>query len=135
MGVLLGSCTTGLVFGCNVAAIIRASRTDSGFDRDGIAVLLKGDRHSMFWWNIFLHIAINAFSTFLLAASNYTMQILNGPTRSEIDRTHQRGRWLEIGLLSLRNLKHISRKRAVLCAVLALSSIPLHLLSVQHLIC
>ncbi|UPX15171.1 uncharacterized protein EKO05_0005628 [Ascochyta rabiei] len=66
-------------------------------------------------------------SSILLASSNYTMQVLSSPTRREIDRAHYRGDWLEVGILSTRNLPKISRKRAVLCITLALSSIPLHL--------
>ncbi|KAF1945579.1 hypothetical protein EJ02DRAFT_338180, partial [Clathrospora elynae] len=59
-------------------------------------------------WSTVLHLIINVFSTMVLAASNYTMQILHSPTREEIDSAHSRGQWLNIGLLSIRNLPYIS---------------------------
>lgn len=135
MGVLLGSCATAFVLACNIAAVVKSYQTDQGFDRDGIAVLMAGGRYSMFMWNIFLHLVINVFSTVLLAASNYTMQVLNAPTRTEIEQTNERGSWFDIGLLSLHNLRRVPRKRAILCVTLALSSLPLHLLSVASRTC
>jgi hypothetical protein len=62
-----------------------------------------------------------------LASSNYTMQVMSSPTRKEIDGAHIRGEWLDVGLLSPRNFRFISRRRAGLCFMLAISSIPLHL--------
>ncbi|KAL9601249.1 MAG: hypothetical protein Q9219_002654 [cf. Caloplaca sp. 3 TL-2023] len=77
---------------------------------------------------IWLHLLINVLSTVLLAASNYCMQCLSSPTRAKIDRAHARHRWLDIGVPSVRNLFRISRSRALLWSLLALSSFPLHLL-------
>ncbi|KAK6811974.1 hypothetical protein RU639_012298 [Aspergillus parasiticus] len=74
-----------------------------------------------------LHFAINILSTSLLGASNYCMQCLSAPTRKDIDRAHGKGRWLDIGVPSVRNLRLVSRKRAVLWLLLVLSSLPLHL--------
>lgn len=75
-----------------------------------------------------LHILINIMSTVLLTSSNYAMQVLCALTRQEIDRAHGLGQWLEIGLVSLRNLRSIERKRAVLWCLSVVSSAPLHLL-------
>jgi hypothetical protein len=58
-----------------------------------------------------LHALINVMSTILLTTSNYAMQILCAPTRQEIDRAHARGQWLEIGIMSVHNLRHVDRKR------------------------
>ncbi|KAE8419468.1 hypothetical protein BDV36DRAFT_294303 [Aspergillus pseudocaelatus] len=74
-----------------------------------------------------LHFAINILSTSLLGASNYCMQCLSAPTRKDIDRAHGKGRWLDIGVPSIRNLRQGSRKRAILWLCLVLSSLPLHL--------
>lgn len=128
MGVLLGTCTSMFVFICNVALLIIGAKTKAGYDRDGIATLMEGDETTISRWNTVCHIFINVLSTILLSASNYTMQILNAPTRAELDSAHRRGKWLDIGLLSVHNLKTISPKRACLCLVLAASSLPLHLL-------
>jgi hypothetical protein len=128
MGVLLGTCTSTFVLACNIAMIIVGSKTRSGYDRDGVATLLEGDEDTVSWWNTICHVFINVLSTLLLSASNYTMQVLNSPTRQEMDRAHSRGKWLDVGLISIHNLKVMSRKRACLCLGLAVSSLPLHLL-------
>lgn len=93
-----------------------------------------------FW----LHICINILSTLLLSASNCeynpksfctsglqaadTMQVISSPTRSEVDKAHQASRWLDIGVPGIRNLISITKTRVVWWALLAISSIPLHLL-------
>lgn len=72
--------------------------------------------------------AINILSTLLLAASNNCAQLLISPTRTEIDKAHEQGVWLHVGIASARNLKWIGKWRIVMWAVLFASSIPLHLL-------
>jgi hypothetical protein len=74
------------------------------------------------------HALINVMSTILLTSTNYAMQILCASTRHEIDRVHARGQWLEVGIMSIHNLRHIDRKRALVWLLLACSSAPLHLL-------
>lgn len=76
------------------------------------------------------HLGINILSTVVLGASNACMQVLVAPTRAEIDAAHQKRKWLDIGTQTLRNMKYIRGKRRALWAVLALSSVPLHLLRV-----
>ena len=78
--------------------------------------------------SLWLHLAINVLSTALLSASNFCMQCLSSPTRNEIDQAHQKHIWMDIGVPSVRNLRRISRNRITLWALLAISSIPLHLL-------
>ena len=56
------------------------------------------------------------------------MQCLSSPTRSEIDKAHGQGVWLDIGVPSVRNLRRLSTTRIVLWWLLAVSSVPLHLL-------
>ena len=84
----------------------------------------KRTRTLAFW----IHLAINVFSTLLLGASNYSMQCLSSPTRGEIDKAHAQGIWLDIGVPSVRNLRRLSPIRVALWWLLAISSIPLHLL-------
>jgi hypothetical protein len=50
--------------------------------------------------NVKLHIIINIISTAIFASSNIFMQVINAPSREEVDRSHQRGSCLEIGVLS-----------------------------------
>ena len=55
------------------------------------------------------------------------MQCLSSPTRAEINKAHNEERWLDIGVLSVKNLRRVSWRRICLWWCLALSSIPLHL--------
>ena len=74
------------------------------------------------------HLAINLLSTLMLGASNFGMQCLSAPTRSEIDTVHRKHSCLDIGLPNLRNLLGICRPRLIIWLLLAMSSVSLHLL-------
>ena len=95
---------------------------------DGTTTLFEGScgtKRKISWWS---HLLINICSTLLLSASNNAMQCLTAPTRADIDRAHKQNVWLDIGVPSLKNLRYIGRTRLTLWIILALSSIPLHLL-------
>jgi hypothetical protein len=94
----------------------------------GIGTVYEGACSTVSAWSFWLHILINGLSSMLLSASNYTMQCVTAPTRRECDRAHARGDWLDIGVPSVRNLFRIGRRRRLMWALLALSSIPIHLL-------
>jgi hypothetical protein len=91
-------------------------------------VLFEGDCNRVENLNTGLHVFINILSTILLSGSNYCMQCLSAPTRSEVDKAHAQGKWLDIGIPSIRNIKHLSKQRITLWILLALTSLPLHLL-------
>lgn len=130
MGVFFGCCMSLFVLCCNIALLVIGTTKTSGYNdsESGIVTLLYGDETAITRYNIGFHILINFFSSALLAGSNYTMQVISSPTREEIDKAHRQQDWLSIGLLSPRNWKRIARKRALLCLILGLSSVPLHLL-------
>jgi hypothetical protein len=94
----------------------------------GIAQVFSGNCLQTEKINTWLHLGINAVSTMLLSSSNYCMQILSAPTRKDIDKAHARKKWLDIGIPSVRNLTNVAIKKTVLWWLLALSSIPLHLM-------
>lgn len=96
--------------------------------QDGLGTLQDGSCKRTTSLTNWIHIAINVLSTLLLGASNYSMQCLSAPTRSEVDKAHSQGIWLDIGVPSVRNLRRLSTPRIVLWWLLAISSIPLHLL-------
>lgn len=75
-----------------------------------------------------LHLIINAFATCILASSNFFMQVLNAPSRDEVDAAHTRGQSLHIGVPSWRNVTRVARSKTYAWAVLVLTSIPIHLL-------
>ncbi|EME79722.1 uncharacterized protein MYCFIDRAFT_115582, partial [Pseudocercospora fijiensis CIRAD86] len=95
---------------------------------DGIGVAYEGSCEVVDHWTTWLHILINGLSSLLLSASNYTMQALAAPTRAEVDRAHAKGDWVDIGVASVRNLSRIKWLRIVLWWILAVSSVPIHLL-------
>lgn len=79
-------------------------------------------------WSFALHILINGLSSILLSASNNSMQCATAPTRTECNRAHARGDWLDIGVPSVRNLFKIAWQRRIMWALLASTSLPIHLL-------
>ncbi|KAI1325094.1 hypothetical protein F5Y16DRAFT_278388 [Xylariaceae sp. FL0255] len=95
---------------------------------DGIGLLYDDDCTTVKDLDRYLHLLINILSTGLLSASNYCMQLQAAPTRAEINRAHHEGKWLDIGVSSLRNLAFISNWRRFTWALLALSSVPVHLI-------
>jgi hypothetical protein len=96
--------------------------------QDRILTLYTGSCSSVKTADTLLHVLINVLSTLLLSASNGCLQLIVAPTRAEIDRAHSRQIWLDIGILSFRNLRYISKKRVSIWSLLVLSSIPLHFL-------
>ncbi|EEP78515.1 predicted protein [Uncinocarpus reesii 1704] len=77
--------------------------------------------------NLWLHLVLNVFSTGVLASSNFFMQVLSSPSRSEVNAAHKDDTPLEIGVPSLRNLFYISYYKKVLWALFLISSVPIHL--------
>lgn len=94
----------------------------------GKRVLYDGQCETTKKINIGVHLLINILSTILLGASNYCMQCMSAPTRSEAEQAHARFRWVDVGVPSIRNLSKIRGLRVVLWLLLGLSSLPLHLL-------
>jgi len=92
----------------------------------GIATAFTGDCETASRFTTAFHLVINILSSLLLGASNYTMQRLVSPTRSEIDKAHARKKWLDIGMPSVRNLPSIAKSRVAFWVLLGLSSMPLH---------
>ncbi|KAI9836725.1 MAG: hypothetical protein M1837_003257 [Sclerophora amabilis] len=94
----------------------------------GYTTLYEGNCSKTSKLSTWLHLVINVLSSVLLGGSNFCMQTLMAPTRREVDRAHARGKWLDIGVPSVRNLTMIHPRRAILWCFLVLSSLPLHLL-------
>lgn len=82
-------------------------------------------------WASGLHALINILSTGLLAASNLAMQCLSAPSREDIDSAHSRGKWLDIGTFSYRNIFAMDNRRKLTWLVLLLTSVPIHLMFVS----
>lgn len=125
--VVTGALLAFIVFSINFIITMIAT-TKQRRVHDNRNIMLEGDCSRVKTLNTVAHILINALSTILLGASNYCMQCLSAPTRHEVDQAHASRHWLDIGILSIRNIGKISRKRAMLWWVMGISSLPLHLL-------
>ncbi|KAJ4993561.1 hypothetical protein SVAN01_01109 [Stagonosporopsis vannaccii] len=123
-GILNFATWASIVFLVNLIVTIWASvahRATEGILREGDCGRIKAT-------NSGVHVLINVLSTILLSGSNYCMQCLSAPTRREIDKAHGKREWLDVGVPSFRNLIRIGRLRVFLWLLLAVSSLPLHLL-------
>jgi hypothetical protein len=97
---------------------------------DGYGTISHGTCDAVKSVNMWLHLGINILSTLLLTASNTFMAAYCCPSRKEIDKAHQQRKSLQIGSLGLGNLKWIAKRKGFVVLVLALSSVPFHLLYV-----
>ncbi|KAH0842981.1 hypothetical protein FOPE_07835 [Fonsecaea pedrosoi] len=93
----------------------------------GIYMVYAGSCTKTEMKDTWIHLALNIVATVLLASSNYCMQLVSSPTRSELDKAHAKQRWLDVGIPSIRNLGSLRKKKVILWWLLGISSIPLHL--------
>lgn len=107
----LGICLFSL--SANVILLCVAVSTHGKFTT-GIGVLNTGQSKKLARLSATYHLLINVLSTGLLTSSNFCTQLLCAPTRHDVDVAHARGQWLEVGILSFRNLLRISRRRMIL---------------------
>lgn len=130
-GASLAALTAGITAIINFVVAVYVTKLSASGGALSSRVLIEmfhGDCGRTSTINTWSHLAINVVSTGLLAGSNFCMQCLVAPSRHDIDRAHAKAKWLDIGLPSVRNLRHISALRCCLWVVLSLSSLPLHLL-------
>ncbi|RPA76695.1 hypothetical protein BJ508DRAFT_181460 [Ascobolus immersus RN42] len=128
LGVLISCISSFLLFMINLAIALYAARRYPVNSTLGIGTIFEGPCDMVKSIDTVLHIGINIISTGLLAASNYTTQVLVSPTRKDIDTAHAKKRYLDIGVQSLRNFAMLPWGRKLLWGLLIASSVPLHLL-------
>jgi hypothetical protein len=88
-GLFAGMYASAIVLAMNIAFLLYGVFNHDGV-KDGIATIMQGDMKSVSYTSTSLHVLINILSTTLLTSSNYAMQVLCAPTRSEIDNAHSR---------------------------------------------
>jgi len=106
-----------------------------------LAVVISGEGRSDGRWAIFqgsceaaarvdwgLHAIINIVAMIFFSGANYVFQALTSPTRDEVNAAHVRGRWLDIGIPSFRNLKYIGRRRAAVASVALSAAFATHIM-------
>ncbi|RGP73074.1 hypothetical protein FLONG3_6389, partial [Fusarium longipes] len=96
-------------------------------DSLGQSILYRGNCDNTSSANLWIHLAINVIGTGVLASSNFFMQSLVAPTRKEVDAAHKAGKWLEIGVQSLKNIPFLGWRKILFWSLFSLSSVPLHL--------
>ncbi|KAK1961406.1 hypothetical protein LY78DRAFT_617769, partial [Colletotrichum sublineola] len=96
--------------------------------KNGVGLIYHGDCSTVRQLDQWLHLLINLLGTGMLSASNFCMQLQSAPTRENVDAAHKDGKWLDIGIPSLRNLRYLNKWQRASWALLALSSIPIHLI-------
>jgi hypothetical protein len=130
--VLIWACAASAVFLLNLVLVIWAETQNFAFPstkaNGSTRILYDGDCKTTKKLSTAAHFLINIFSSILLGGSSYGMQCLSAPTREEIDKAHAKSKWLDIGVLTVRNLRRINKKRVLLWCLLGFSSFPLHLL-------
>ncbi|KAK0648169.1 hypothetical protein B0T16DRAFT_455664 [Cercophora newfieldiana] len=128
-GIWLNVICTISVLAINLGVTIWALSSSDANDGEIRRVLFQGNCAQVKKINTAGHAVINALSTLLLGASNYSMQCLAAPNRKDIDGAHKKQRWLNIGTHSMRNFKFSPVKflRRCLWFLLLFSSMPLHL--------
>ncbi|PVH97856.1 hypothetical protein DM02DRAFT_657843 [Periconia macrospinosa] len=124
-GLLGCAVLSAIVLALNVGMVAWASNCPPS--EDNTKILYDGSCSTSAKANIAAHAAINVLSTLLLGASNYSMQIAMAPSRADVDKAHSKRRALTIGVPTLKNFRNISILRRLCWELLALSSIPLHL--------
>lgn len=126
----LGILYVSLIFSCGIILLITISVVISSKPGGTIMeakILFDGDCSKSETLDLFLHLIINILSTCVLASSNSFMQIVNSPTRKEVDHAHRFLHSLEIGVSSFRNLGSLSRFKVLAWVGLFVSSVPIHL--------
>lgn len=99
-----------------------------GAQWNGLVTTFEGSCSLVSAYNTIAHVAVNILSTLLFGASNTCMQLLSAPSRKEIDECHRNEVWLDVGIQSFRNIRYMKKTKAVILVLLAISSLPLHLM-------
>jgi hypothetical protein len=123
--------SVGLIFLTNTAFLIWAV-TNCELN-DGKGVSYEASCPKIRQGNIGIHLLVNVLGTLLLGASSYCIQCLSAPTRKELDKAHEKGGFLDVGIPSFHNIKSnvIGTRKKLLWLILAFSSLPLHLWYVE----
>jgi hypothetical protein len=108
-----------------IALLVVAVKLNS--PQNGLGTLYRGSCARVKNLSNCLPIPLNVLGTITLSSSNYVMQTLNAPNRQEIEKAHQSACFLNVGISSPSNLRHTSRLKRTLYVLLALSTVPIHL--------
>ncbi|KAH8671271.1 hypothetical protein BX600DRAFT_496012 [Xylariales sp. PMI_506] len=125
-GVMLNAVLSFLVLLVTVVFFVILSVKSHTFS--GTATIFSGSCVTTWKIDLGLRAVINVLSITLLAGGNYVFQVLSSPTRADITEAHCKMQWLDIGIPSIRNLLHISKKRSCLAIFVLLIPVVIHII-------
>lgn len=100
-------------------------------DPRGVGTLFMGDCSDTTTANRVSHLLLNALSTLFMGGASYCMQVLVAPSRADLETAHAVGDWLEIGVMSFKNLFKLRPWKVSLWLALGAISTVLHLVYVS----
>lgn len=121
----LASCVAVILL-LNIGAFIYGWR--KGHSSSGALLIAQASCKRVKRLDLGLHALINVLGILALAAVGAFLTVLSSPTRQDLNRAHAHGQWLDIGIPSIRNLKHIGKLRKWLCITLFVLSLPIHIM-------
>jgi hypothetical protein len=104
-------------FVCVVLAIAKNSLSD------GPSAIFSGSCLTASAIDLSLHVVVNIFAVVLIAGANYIFQVLSSPTRSEVAVAHDKKKWLDVGVQSVRNFGHIQASRVFVTLVILVAAV------------
>jgi hypothetical protein len=125
-GVVYTTLLAVLIFIVSVICLILVVTKTKAFSEE--LAIFSGDCLTARRINLGLHVVVNVFAVVLLAGANYIFQILMSPTREEVSEAHDRRRWLDIGVPSIRNFVHVSGFRAATGTVILVVAIAIQVM-------
>ena len=135
VGIAIGLLLTSIILVLNLALLAWAVTGSHPHDQYAIYTVLDRACDNTDTYLRWSRLGINCLSTLLLVESYYAIQVLFSPTRKEIDAAHAQGIWVDVGVISWRNLRYISRWRTSLVAVFLVSSAIVHYQCVRPVLC
>ena len=96
----------------------------------GSGLLYEGNCEKVKSMAVWLLLPLNIAATVLIGTSNYVMQVMAAPDRTEIDLAHRFARSIAVGGIRFQDLRsgHGGDRRRAIWWLLGLSSLPIHLL-------
>ncbi len=94
----------------------------------GIGTIFAGSCSTVQTADTLLHLGLNNLSTLFLGTGNFCLQLLAAPSVREVRTAHKKGKSLDIGVPSIRNLWYVKRTRVALWLAIGFTSSVLHLL-------
>ena len=108
-----------------LALLIYSIRTNR--PRGGLGMLYDGSCAKVKKLSILVLLPLNIIGTVLISTSNYVMQAVAAPTRLEVNQSHVRGGFRNIGMPTSYDMVNGRPYKSTLWWILALTTMPIHL--------